>query len=100
DSLNLEGFTNFKPTEPSEVYIRNAVLNILKESDVDYATFKKEEIDAPYNHYYEKLNYQLNLDYRPRKELGINDETRFYGNNHVAGPDALHGTHVAGIIGA
>ncbi|HET8827786.1 MAG TPA: S8 family peptidase [Pelobium sp.] len=100
DSLSLEGFTNFKPTEPREVYVRNAVLNAIKESDLDYATFKKEEIDAPYHHYYEKLNYQLNLNYRPRKELGINDETRFYGNNHVAGPDALHGTHVAGIIGA
>jgi subtilisin family serine protease len=28
----------------------------------------------------------------------IND--RFYGNNDVMGPSALHGTHVAGIIGA
>lgn len=25
---------------------------------------------------------------------------RFYGNNHVKGPDALHGSHVAGIIAA
>ncbi len=29
-----------------------------------------------------------------------NPSQRYYGNNDVTGPDALHGTHVAGIIGA
>jgi subtilisin family serine protease len=29
-----------------------------------------------------------------------NSSQRYYGNNDVIGPDALHGTHVAGIIGA
>lgn len=29
-----------------------------------------------------------------------NPYERYYGNNHVQGPDALHGTHVAGIIAA
>jgi cell wall-associated protease len=29
-----------------------------------------------------------------------NPSERYYGNNDVIGPDALHGTHVAGIIGA
>jgi cell wall-associated protease len=29
-----------------------------------------------------------------------NAEERFYGNNHVKGPDALHGSHVAGIVAA
>ncbi|MGZ4047801.1 MAG: S8 family peptidase [Bacteroidia bacterium] len=29
-----------------------------------------------------------------------NPNERFYGNNHYQGPDALHGTHVAGIIAA
>lgn len=29
-----------------------------------------------------------------------NPNERFYGNNHIKGPDALHGTHVAGIIAA
>lgn len=31
----------------------------------------------------------------------VNNQTeKYYGNNHVQGPDARHGTHVAGIIGA
>lgn len=44
--------------------------------------------------------YDLNFD--PRKEIvGDNYDDyseRIYGNNHYEGPDALHGTHVAGII--
>ncbi|MCW3083541.1 MAG: hypothetical protein JWP12_907 [Bacteroidetes bacterium] len=29
-----------------------------------------------------------------------NPNERYYGNNHIKGPDALHGSHVAGIIAA
>lgn len=29
-----------------------------------------------------------------------NPNEHYYGNNHIQGPDALHGTHVAGIIAA
>lgn len=48
-------------------------------------------------------NYQLNLDYNDRQFIG-DDPDDFndvhYGNSDVEGPDALHGTHVGGIIGA
>jgi subtilisin family serine protease len=50
------------------------------------------------------LNYNLNKDFDGRKVVGDNPEDikdRKYGNNIVYGPDkkeALHGTHVAGII--
>jgi cell wall-associated protease len=50
-----------------------------------------------------QVKYQYNLDYNPREIVGDNydDAHEFgYGNNNVAGPDASHGTHVAGIIGA
>ncbi len=50
-----------------------------------------------------QLNYNLNPDYNPRGIVGDdpNDLTnRFYGNNEYRGPDASHGTHVAGIIAA
>lgn len=52
----------------------------------------------------DQLEYNLNKDFDGRKVLGDNPEdikaTR-YGNNVVYGPDkeeALHGTHVSGII--
>jgi len=49
------------------------------------------------------LNYGYNPDFDPRSIVGdrYDDLTdRFYGNNDVEGPDASHGTHVAGIIAA
>jgi cell wall-associated protease len=45
--------------------------------------------------------YDINFD--PRTIVGDNYDDvnqRGYGNNNVKGPDAMHGTHVAGIIGA
>jgi subtilisin family serine protease len=50
-----------------------------------------------------QVKYQYNVDYNPREIVGdnYNDSREFgYGNNNVAGPDASHGSHVAGIIGA
>ncbi len=45
---------------------------------------------------------QYDLSYDPRKEIvGDNYDDyseKNYGNNHYEGPDAMHGTHVAGII--
>jgi cell wall-associated protease len=55
-----------------------------------------EDIDAV-------LNYQLNPNYDDRGLIGDNPndiKNINYGNNNVEGPDALHGTHVSGIITA
>lgn len=58
--------------------------------------------------YYEKglknaLDFGLNPEFNPRKIVGDNPKKlreKGYGNNDVKGPDAFHGTHVAGIIAA
>lgn len=100
DSLTIEGFKAYDTTGPAEKFVRKAVIDALEDTKKSYATFKEQEINKPYDYFYEKVNYHLNLDFDPREELGIKDETPFYGNNNVAGPDALHGTHVAGIIAA
>ncbi|MFO8098262.1 MAG: S8 family peptidase [Salinibacter sp.] len=50
-----------------------------------------------------KVEYNYNPDFNPRSIVGddYEDKTeRIYGNSDVTGPDAEHGTHVAGIIGA
>jgi subtilisin family serine protease len=50
-----------------------------------------------------RLEYGLNPSFNPRTIVGddtTNVNERGYGNNEVKGPDATHGTHVAGIIGA
>jgi len=63
-----------------------------------------EELKGAIDHYSNEVNYSYNIDFDPRKTI-VKDNfedynERFYGNNDVKGPDASHGTHVAGIIGA
>jgi subtilisin family serine protease len=53
--------------------------------------------------YEARLQYGLNPAYNPRTIVGDDysiTSQRGYGNYDVMGPDAKHGTHVAGIIGA
>jgi subtilisin family serine protease len=50
-----------------------------------------------------QVKYNLNPQFDPRAIVGDNPANlseRGYGNTDVVGPDASHGTHVAGIIGA
>jgi subtilisin family serine protease len=49
------------------------------------------------------MEYGLNPEFDPRAIVGDNyddSSERLYGNGDVVGPDAKHGTHVAGIVGA
>jgi len=62
-----------------------------------------KELEGQYNYFDVKANIQNNPDYDSRKIVGDNYENsseRYYGNNNVVGPDAGHGSHVAGIIAA
>ena len=63
-----------------------------------------EQIQEGIDYYEAKVKYQYNTDFDPRSEIvkdnPNNSYERDYGNNDVKGPDAFHGTHVAGIIGA
>lgn len=55
------------------------------------------------NHFNSQLEYHYNIEYNGRKVVGDdpdNFDDRSYGNNDVEGPDAMHGTHCSGIIGA
>ncbi|MFM2229333.1 MAG: hypothetical protein RL607_591 [Bacteroidota bacterium] len=64
----------------------------------------QEEIKSYVDYINDQLNYNLNVDFDGRKAVGDNPEDindKKYGNGNVKGPDvtdALHGTHVAGII--
>lgn len=55
------------------------------------------------NHYRVAVEYGYNLTFNSRTVVGDDPKNlteKNYGNNDVKGPDARHGTHVAGIIGA
>lgn len=68
-----------------------------------YFGLDEEKIAEAEQYYNNGVKYGYNVEYDPRPIVGDNyeDKTeRFYGNNDVKGPDASHGTHVAGIIAA
>ena len=66
-------------------------------SDID------REMTSSKQRYVDQIEYAYNPDFNPRTIIGDNYEDsseKHYGNNDVEGPDAFHGTHVAGIIAA
>jgi len=73
-------------------------------SDID--EFREElltDIQGGIDHFSNQMKYAYNPDFNTREIVGddySNQTEKYYGNNAVEGPDAFHGTHVAGIIGA
>lgn len=101
ENPSVEDFQSFKPADDMEANIQRIMVAQLKNSSFD--EFYKTQIVPAYEHYKNQVEYNLNVDYDPRDIVGDdpdNSRERFYGNNDVAGPDARHGSHVAGIIGA
>jgi cell wall-associated protease len=62
-----------------------------------------EQLKEGVDHYRTAVEYGYNTEFNSRTIIGDdpnNLSEKNYGNNDVEGPDAQHGTHVAGIIGA
>ncbi|WP_164108581.1 MULTISPECIES: S8 family peptidase [Sphingobacterium] len=98
--ITKEDLDNFK-TENDQ---QKLAIRIAKK-EVEGAGFEKfyKDIEEATDYFGAQVKYHLNKDYDSRSIIGdnYNDATeRNYGNPDVKGPDAEHGTHVAGIIGA
>lgn len=94
-------FKRYKPKNKMEGRTLS-MINKGMEEEGDFGKFYEELIEGV-KHYEAEVNYHLNMDYDPREIVGDdyeNGKERIYGNADVKGPDALHGTHVAGIIAA
>ncbi len=77
----------------------NPDIKSVKEVKTTYGDY----FDRVSEYYSDKIKYHYNPDFNSRKIVGDNykdSQERYYGNPDVKGPDALHGTHVAGIIAA
>jgi subtilisin family serine protease len=97
----LVDFQNFQPQTRAQIKVREIILSGLK-NDPNYSDFKVEIYNDSV-HFSEEANYHYNIAYDPRSIVGddyFNSSQRDYGNNDITGPDATHGTHVAGIIAA
>jgi subtilisin family serine protease len=85
--------------------MESRVLRVIKaelRKEPDYNKFVEQIKDA-IKYYDTQIKYNLNPDFDPRTIVGDSYEDsreQFYGNPNIEGPDAEHGTHVAGIIGA
>lgn len=63
----------------------------------------KDQLQGGIDYFSAQAEYYYNPDIDPRPIVGDNyadSYEKHYGNNDVKGPDAGHGTHVAGIIAA
>ncbi|KLT66908.1 S8 family peptidase [Pedobacter sp. BMA] len=101
ENPTADDFKNFKPASDVEGRIQGVMAQQLQKGS--FKDFYEDQIKEGLDYYTRQAEYNLNLDYDPRAIVGDNpnDATeKFYGNNDVAGPDAMHGTHVAGIIAA
>lgn len=61
------------------------------------------DFEEALDHEKNKVEYSYNTEFNPRtivKDNYADKSERYYGNPDVKGPDAFHGTHVAGIIAA
>jgi len=75
----------------------------IAETDTINAEEFISEFEGPLEFFQERLEYHYNAEFDPRDIVGddyLNSREKYYGNNDVTGPDARHGTHVAGIVGA
>ncbi len=87
---------------------KKILLSILEEEELksiaDAKKMMSEQIAEGREHYEVQYNCQHNPDFNERATIvGDNPDNsyeRYYGNNDTRGPDASHGTHVAGIIAA
>src|SRR5690606_8039737 len=62
-----------------------------------------DEFQGGIEYFEGQINYHYNVDFESRGIVGDNyadKKEKFYGNADVEGPDAGHGTHVAGLISA
>ncbi|MEI5983594.1 MULTISPECIES: S8 family peptidase [Sphingobacterium] len=96
-AADLDAFPN--PNNNQKNIIRIA------KKEMEKGSFEKffEDIKEGATYFSDQVDYHLNKGFDPRPLIGdtYDDASeRHYGNADVKGPDADHGTHVAGIIGA
>ncbi len=96
-SLTKEELEKWKPEGAQQEQMKRMGLAILS------GKLTKKSLDKQIEALQGRIDYHYNPDFNGRKIVGddpydMNDTD--YGNNDVAGPDPLHGTHVGGIVSA
>ncbi len=98
DNLTDDDWNKITTRDSEELKKAKRIFDLLNQIGQDESKLKEA-----YEYYDAQFKFGVNLAYNPRTIIGddvenVNDHD--YGNNEVKGPDARHGTHVAGIIAA
>lgn len=105
--ITEENLSKFQPTEESMGALM--VFGMMPKEDWEGKKMQEiydeiaDQLNEGLDYFNGIINYHYNLDLDSRSIVGDdynNKKESKYGNNNVEGPDALHGTHVAGLISA
>lgn len=102
---------SIEPRNDTVSFAKQTLTRIMEsiEGDVAAKDFLREldsyidQLQEAVNHFRVAVQYGYNTEFNSRTVVGDNPNNlteKGYGNNDVEGPDARHGTHVAGIIAA
>jgi subtilisin family serine protease len=97
DSLTAADVDALRPTD-QRVGQAQKILQYAFENGIN-----EKELTEAEEYFDRSLNYGYNTEFDGRKVVGDDPNNlaeKGYGNNDVTGPDARHGSHVAGIIAA
>lgn len=107
-NLTKETLATIKPANQQEAMAMQVLSQVSADPQVagkpaaEVETYLKAQMKEALDYFTPQAEKGFNLDFDPRKEIvGDNYDDyseKSYGNNHYEGPDAKHGTHVAGII--
>ncbi|NAW51051.1 S8 family serine peptidase [Elizabethkingia argentiflava] len=106
-ALTQENLQAIKPKDAYEGQYLVMLRDMLKDeslagkSGAELQKVFEDQINEGLKHYDQEVTKQFNIDYDPRAIVGDDYENlneSHYGNNHYKGPNADHGTHVAGTI--
>ena len=107
-NLTQEVVSAIKPTTSEQAMAASVLGQISRDPSItgkapaEVKKFLEAQMKEALDYYEPQALKQYNLDFDPRASIvGDNYDDyseKNYGNNHYKGPDAQHGTHVAGII--
>jgi len=101
-SLSKENLAKYESEDEQEMMFKERLLANVG-SDEDMVELEAGIAGAKEHFEGQTKGYKMNDDSLRIAVVGddpLNVSEQFYGNNNYEGPDALHGTHVAGIIAA
>lgn len=103
DTITVADLASYSPDEQIFMFAKgfiNSKMRNFPDASIEEALGQFKEA---YDYFRVIAEYGYNEEFDSRKIVGDNYNDLYekgYGNNDVTGPDALHGTHVAGIVAA